>query len=34
MSRIMDSVSFRRRGRCNVCRMVKQLQDPAAQETR
>ena len=33
MSRIMDSVSFRRRGRCNVCRMVKRLKDPAAQET-
>ena len=30
MGRIMDSVSFRRRGRCNVCCMVKKL--PAAEE--
>ena len=25
MGRIMDRVSFRRRGRCNVCCMVKKL---------
>ena len=34
MGRIMDSVSFRRRGRCNVCRMVKKLSPSEAQETR
>jgi len=31
MSRIMDRVSFRRRGRCNVCCMVKKLKPAQAQ---
>ena len=32
MGRIMDQVSFRRRGRCNVCSMVKKLPPSQAQE--
>jgi serine/threonine-protein kinase RsbW len=32
MGRIMDSVSFRRRGRCNVCSMVKKLPVAEARE--
>lgn len=32
MSRIMDSVSFRRRGRRNVCRMIKKLKQVEARE--
>jgi len=34
MGRIMDRVSFRRRGRCNVCSMVKKLPAAGAQEAR
>jgi serine/threonine-protein kinase RsbW len=32
MGRIMDTVSFRRTARCNVCRMVKKLRPGAARE--
>jgi len=34
MGRIMDRVSFRRRGRCNVCCMVKKLPVAEAREAR
>jgi len=34
MGRIMDRVSFRRRGRCNVCCMVKKLPAAEAREAR
>jgi serine/threonine-protein kinase RsbW len=34
MGRIMDEVSFRRRGRSNVCRMLKKLKRPETREAR